>query len=62
MDGMKLLPYLLFGTALMEIMMTPVIMFKVPPQNKLVVGFAMLTGALATGGVGMAFWMGWIGG
>ena len=56
----SIVPAVLLGTAVIELIMTPFIMGRMKGQNKIIVGFAMFMGALMTGGIGVAFWMGWI--
>ncbi|MGE0488616.1 MAG: hypothetical protein AB7S38_05345 [Vulcanimicrobiota bacterium] len=56
----NLLPMILFAVAAMDVVLAPLVASKVPPQNRLIVGAAMLMGAVITGGLGLAFWMGWL--
>lgn len=60
MDPAKTLPLILFFTAFLELVVAPLVMLKVPPRHKLVVGFAMFSGALVTAGIGLAILKGWL--
>jgi hypothetical protein len=57
-----IVPSVLLFTAVVELAMTPFVMGKIKGPQKLIVGGAMLMGSVITAGIGVAFWMGWIGG
>lgn len=60
MDNNTLIPFILFAVAAIDVVLAPLIAAKAPPQNRLIVVAAMLMGAVITGGLGLAFWMGWL--
>ena len=62
MESNNLIPTVLLFAALMELLMTPMVVGKVPGRQKLIVGFAMFSGSVMTAAVGAAFYFGWIGG
>lgn len=55
-----IIPSVLLFTAVVELGMTPLIMAKVKGPQKMIVGASMFLGALITGAIGIAFWMGWL--
>ncbi len=60
MDNNILIPSVLFLVAISDLVLAPVIMKRVPPEKRLVIGGSMVMAAVMTAGIGVAFWMGWL--